>query len=96
MSHPTELESAENHILENKSPDTSSAPPPIEEKSIFNDPIFYATLIVVGIAGFFVTRKAQNNIQRNRLRAARRFKGTDFTPQNGELDWEEDEVGLGI
>lgn len=94
MNHLNELESAENGIMENAVENTPT--PPSQEKSIFDDPIFYATLIVVGIAGFFITKKAQNNIQRNRLREARRFQGTDYTPQNGRPEFYEEELGLGI
>ncbi|MFK7932295.1 MAG: hypothetical protein AB8G22_02215 [Saprospiraceae bacterium] len=66
-----------------------------KEKSILDDPIFYAALVVVGIAGFLITRKTQQNIQRKRVRASRRFRGTDFTPRNGQFEWEEEEVGIG-
>ena len=66
-----------------------------KEKSIFEDPIFYATLIIVGIAGFFATRKAHHSIQRNRLRASRRFQGIDYAQRNGHYSWEEEEYGIG-
>lgn len=87
--HPTTTPSAENEVVANKL--TEALP----EKSILNDPLFYVALVVVGIAGFFATRKATNNIQRNRLRNSRRFQGSEATLQNGQYYWEEEEFGIG-
>lgn len=77
-------------------PDTVEESVVDREKSIFEEPIFYATLIVVGIAGFLATRKARNTIRRKRLRAARRFRGAESMRSGSDTsEWDEHEVGIG-
>lgn len=81
-----------NPKSEEYEPAPQASAEPEKTTPLFQHPLFYLGIAAVGIAGFYITRESQRIIKRNRLRAARRFKGNP----NGQKEqyWDEEDLGF--